>query len=273
MSRTRVVSTRLLLRLSQRRGQTVGDVAILAWTAVLALPPVEPSSGQKVGGPSSVSGLRREEPADQGIESGLERSMEVRLQCQSRRRDAIDRHSALFPRLGRSSFDANCSCSDRLHERVAPYEEQNRVGGLGQLDASQAGSEEFNGDDLPGRSENLRDRTALVSNRYEFTVCLNCVDERPGDRTNALTRSLSPRFEFDDRCLHAFDESVQESFFVADVPIDRRHGDAEFLAQGTHRQSSEAIHLDDRDCSIDHPLACQPIAHPGTLPWGLPPGL
>ena len=112
-----------------------------------------------------------------------------------------------------------------------------------------------------------------VCNRYELPVRLNRVDERPGDRTNALTGRLSPRFEFDDRRLHTFDESVQEGFFVADMPIDRRHGDAELLAQGAHRQSRETIHFDDGDCSIDHPLACQPIAHPGTLPSDLPPGL
>ena len=95
--------------------------------------------------------------------------------------------------------------------------------------------EELDGDNLTGRRENLRDGTALVRNRYELTVRLNRVDERPGDRTNTLTGCLSSRFAVDDRRLHAFDERVQESFLVADMPIDRRHRDAELLAQGSHR--------------------------------------
>src|SRR5277367_5716333 len=62
-------------------------------------------------------GLRRKEPADESIESGLECPMEVRLQCEPGGRDAIDRHSTLIPWLGRSFFDACRACSDRLHER------------------------------------------------------------------------------------------------------------------------------------------------------------
>ena len=108
-----------------------------------------------------MSRSQREESADEGVESGLERPMEVRLQCESRRRDAIDRHRALLPRLGRSLLDPRRSLCDRLHERVAPNEGQERVGGVGQLDASQAGAEELDGDSLTGRSEDLRDGTAL----------------------------------------------------------------------------------------------------------------
>ena len=73
----------------------------------------------------------------------------------------IDRYSALLPRLGRFHFDPRGSFRDRLHERVAPDEGQERVGGVGQLDSSQAGAEELDSDSQTGRREDLRDGTAL----------------------------------------------------------------------------------------------------------------
>ena len=97
------------------------------------------------------------------------------------------------------------------------------------------GREELDRDNLTGRGEYLRDGAPLVRNRDELTVRLNCVEKRPGNRSDTLLGCLASRLAVDDRRLHALDERVQESFPVTDVPIDRRHRDAKLLAQGAHR--------------------------------------